>query len=79
MNGDAKTWLAKAPKYGFEIGTEPKVGAIVSTRESVYGHVAYVEAVTDNTITVSEMSLGRGIKRTRILNQDDWRIRCYIY
>jgi surface antigen len=78
-NGDAKTWLAKASKYGFEIGTEPKVGAIVSTTESVYGHVAYVEAVTDNTITVSEMSLGRGIKRTRILNQDEWRIRGYIY
>lgn len=78
-NGDAKTWLTKAPQYGFSTGTEPKVGAVVVTRESVYGHVAYVEAVGDNTITVSEMSLGRGIKRTRILNQDDWRIRGYIY
>jgi len=78
-NGDAKTWLAKAPQFGFATGTEPVVGSIVVTKESVYGHVAYVEAVTDNTITVSEMSLGRGIKRVRILNQDDWRIRGYIY
>lgn len=78
-NGDAKTWLAKAPQYGFETGTEPKVGAIVSTRESIYGHVAYVEAVDENTITISEMSLGRGIKRVRVLDQDDWRIRGYIY
>jgi surface antigen len=78
-NGDAKTWLAKAPQFGFETGTEPKVGAIVSTKESVYGHVAYVEAIDENTITISEMSLGRGIKRVRVLNQDDWRIRGYIY
>ncbi len=78
-NGDAKTWLGKAPQYGFETGTEPRVGAIVSTKESVYGHVAYVEAVGEDTITISEMSLGRGIKRVRILNQDDWRIRGYIY
>jgi LysM repeat protein len=78
-NGDAKNWLAKAKQYGFEIGTEPKAGSIVVTRESVYGHVAYVEAFDDSTITVSEMSLGRGIKRIRILDQDDWRIRGYIY
>lgn len=78
-NGDAKSWLANAKAYGFETGTEPKVGAIVSTRESIYGHVAYVEAMDDTTITISEMSLGRGIKRVRVLNQDDWRIRGYIY
>jgi surface antigen len=41
--------------------------------------VAYVEAVGLNTITVSEMSLGRGIKRIRTLSQDDWRILGYIY
>lgn len=78
-NGDAKTWLTKAKQYGFVTGTEPKTGSIVVTRESVYGHVAYVEAIGENTITVSEMSLGRGIKRVRILDQNDWRIRGYIY
>jgi len=78
-NGDAKTWLVKAKQYGFGTGTEPKTGAIVVTRESVYGHVAYIESVGENTITVSEMSLGRGIKRIRILDQTDWRIRGYIY
>ena len=78
-NGDAKTWLIKAPQYGFGTGSEPRIGSIVVTRESIYGHVAYVEATNENTITVSEMSLGRGIKRVRVLNQDDWRIRGYIY
>lgn len=78
-NGDAKSWLANSKAYGFETGTEPVVGAIVSTKESIYGHVAYVEAVTEGTITISEMSLGRGIKRIRVMNRDDWRIRGYIY
>lgn len=78
-NGDAKIWLKKAPQYGFETGSEPRVGAVVVTRESTYGHVAYVEAVSEDTLTVSEMSLGRGIKRVRVLDQDDWRIRGYIY
>ena len=49
------------------------------TRESAYGHVAYVEAINGDYVTVSEMSLGRGIKTVRTLNQDDWGIIGYIY
>lgn len=77
--GHAKYWLGNAQSYGFQTGTEPVTGAIVATRETWYGHVAYVEAVSGNYITISEMSLGRGRLNTRILNKNDWRIRGYIY
>ena len=78
--GNAKTWLKQAVAFGFATGIEPTIGSILVTKEnSYYGHVAYVEAVGLNTITVSEMSLGRGIKRIRTLSQDDWRILGYIY
>ena len=79
-SGDARTWLYKAPQYGFATGNEPRIGAIMVTREgSRYGHVAYVEAVNDPYVIVSEMSLGRGIKTVRTLNKEDWRIIGYIY
>jgi surface antigen len=79
-SGHAKTWIYKAPQYGFATGNEPKVGAIVQTREnSYYGHVAYVENVGGDYITISEMHLGKGIKKIRTLNKDDWRIIGYIY
>lgn len=79
-NGNANTWLRKAPQYGFATGNEPRAGAIMATREgSAYGHVAYVEAVNGDLVTISEMSLGRGIKIVRTLNKDDWRITGYIY
>jgi len=79
-NGHAKTWIYKAPQYGLATGNEPQVGAIVQTREnSYYGHVAYVENIEGDYITISEMHLGQGIKKVRVLNKDDWRIIGYIY
>ena len=79
----AKYWLANARTYGFQTGTEPQPGAIVVTNESWYGHVAYVEAVSGNYVTVSEMhgvpSWMKGKLKTRVLNKKDWRIRGYIY
>jgi len=78
--GNAKTWIQQASQYGFATGSEPKVGAIIQTRESsLYGHVAYVEAVDDDYVTISEMNLGQGIKKIRTLSIDDWRIVGYIY
>lgn len=78
--GDAKTWIYKAPEYGFATGNEPKIGAIMATREhSRYGHVAYVETINGEYVTISEMSLGRGVKTVRTLHKDDWRIIGYIY
>jgi len=78
--GNAKTWIYQAPQYGFATGNEPRVGAIIATREGgYYGHVAYVEAVNGDYVTISEMSLGRGVKTIRTLHEDDWRIIGYIY
>lgn len=55
--GNAFEWWPNARAYGFPEGFSPQVGAIMVTRESGYGHVAYVEAVSgDGSWTVSEMN-----------------------
>jgi hypothetical protein len=55
--GNAIQWWANARPYGYREGQTPVVGAIMVTRESGYGHVAYVEAVNgDGSWTVSEMN-----------------------
>lgn len=80
-NGNAKSWLANSRAYGFQTGSEPAVGAIVVTAENPrYGHVAYVEAVSDGKITLSEMNyVGLGIKSVRVLSTSSPVIRGYIY
>lgn len=61
-NGNAIDWWQNARPYGRPEGSTPQVGAIMVTRESGYGHVAYVEAVNDDgSWTVTEMNyLGWG-------------------
>lgn len=54
--GNAIDWWANARAYGYPEGSTPKVGAIMVTRESSLGHVAYVESVNGNQFTVSEMN-----------------------
>ena len=55
--GNAIDWWPNARSYGYAEGQAPRVGAVMVTRESGYGHVAYVEAVNgDGTWTVSEMN-----------------------
>jgi surface antigen len=55
--GNAIAWWPNAGTYGYAEGPAPKVGAIMVTRESGYGHVAYVESVNaDGSWTVSEMN-----------------------
>jgi len=56
-SGNAGTWLYKAKSMGYATGKKPKVGSImVTTENAYYGHVAYVEKVNENMITVSEMN-----------------------
>ncbi|MDP3057400.1 MAG: LysM peptidoglycan-binding domain-containing protein [bacterium] len=80
-NGHAKYWLANARAYGFKTGNTPQVGAIVATTENPrYGHVAYVEAVNNDKITISEMNfVGLGIKSVRVMSVNNPVIRGYIY
>jgi len=55
--GNAIDWWPNARAYGQPEGQVPKVGAVMVTRESGYGHVAYVETVNgDGSWTVSEMN-----------------------
>src|SRR5919197_6446422 len=55
--GNAIQWWPNARPYGSGEGLTPKVGAVMVTRESYWGHVAYVESVNaDGSWTVSEMN-----------------------
>jgi len=54
--GNAIDWWPNARSYGYPEGSTPKPGAIMVTRESSIGHVAYVESVSGNTFVVSEMN-----------------------
>lgn len=79
-SGNAKSWLAKARAYGFATGNEPRVGSIVVTRESWWGHVAIVEKVYPNKIVISEMNhLSWAKKSVRVLSRSSRVIRGYIY
>lgn len=79
-SGHAKTWIYKAPYYGFATGSQPRPGAIMQTREGgYYGHVAYVESVNGPYITISEMSLGYGVRKIRTIPASSWIIVGYIY
>ena len=80
-NGHAKSWLTNSRAYGFRTGNTPAVGTIVVTNENRwYGHVAFVEAVHSNSITVSEMNyVGWGRKSIRTIPIGSSKIRGYVY
>ena len=79
-SGNAGTWLSGARSYGFATGGAPQVGAIMVTSESPVGHVAYVEAVNGDIVTVSEMNYkGFGIVSSRTLSASSGVIKGFIY
>lgn len=79
--GNAGTWLFNARAYGYKTGKNPTVGSIVVTTENrYYGHVALVEKVSGDTITVSEMNYtGWAKKSLRQLSRSSRVIKGYIY
>jgi len=80
-SGHAKSWLYNSRAYGYRTGTTPVAGSIVVTTENRwYGHVAYVEAVHGNMLTLSEMNyVGWGRKSVRTLSVNSRVIRGYVY
>ena len=53
--GNAGDWAASATAAGFEVGTTPKVGAIIVWTNGGYGHVGYVTEVReDGSIQIIE-------------------------
>lgn len=64
-NGNGGTYCDSVnwDMYNFEVSydyTKPKPGAIISWKSGPYGHVAVVESVQGNTVTISEAGLGFG-------------------
>jgi len=56
---DAWTWGEHAQAEGLPVSTSPQVGDIAvwpQTADSQFGHVAYVESVSQGALTVSEMN-----------------------
>jgi len=80
-SGNAGAWLFNAKARGYATGRTPRVGAIVVTTENrYYGHVALVEKVNGDTITVSEMNYAGFAKRsTRTLSASSRAIKGFIY
>ena len=80
--GNAIEWYRNAAAMGFAEGQAPKVGAIMVTRESGWGHVAYVEGVDADGKgwTVSEMNYkGFGVVDTRHIRPGQVPLVGFIY
>lgn len=53
--GNAKSWDDRAPAYGLQVSSTPRVGAAAVSNAGYYGHVMYVEAVnSDGSIIISD-------------------------
>lgn len=80
-SGNAGTWLTGAKAAGVDTGKTPQPGAIMVTSEGGrIGHVAYVEKIDGNKITVSEMNYkGYGIVSTRTIASNLRVIKGFIY
>ncbi len=79
--GNAGTWLYNAKSMGYRTGRTPQVGSIMVTTENrFYGHVALVERVSGDSITVSEMNyVAWGKVSRRTLSASSRAIKGFIY
>jgi hypothetical protein len=78
--GNAGTWLYHAKAAGYATGRKPRVGSIMVSSESWWGHVAIVEKISSGTITISEMNYkGWAKKSTRTLSVSSRVIKGFIY
>lgn len=78
--GNAGTWLYHAKAAGYATGKTPKVGSIMVSSESWWGHVGIVESVSGSSFTISEMNYkGWGKRSTRTMNTGNRVIKGFIY
>ena len=78
--GNAGTWLYHAKAAGYATSKTPRVGSIMVSSESWWGHVAIVEKVSGSTITISEMNYkGWAKKSTRTLDAKSRVIKGFIH
>lgn len=80
--GNANTWDNLAPRSGWTVSSVPRPGAVAQTNRGSEGHVAYVEAVSEDgsMIKYSDMN---GISGYNRVGYSDWtpisRFEHYIY
>ncbi len=78
--GNAGTWLYHARAYGAKTGKSPKVGAIIVTSESWYGHVGIVTKVKGGNVHIKEMNYrGWAVTSSRVISARSRVIKGYIY
>jgi len=78
--GNAGTWLYHAKSAGYQTGRAPRVGAIMVSSESWWGHVAIVESVGSGTFTISEMNYkGWGKVDRRVMQTSSRAVKGFIY
>lgn len=78
--GNAGTWLYHAKSAGYATGRTPRVGAIMVSSESWWGHVAVVESVNGSEYTVSEMNYkGFAKKSYRTISTGNRVVKGFIY
>lgn len=78
--GNAGTWLYHAKAAGYATGRTPRVGSIMVSSESWWGHVAIVEKVSGGTFTISEMNYAGWAKRsTRTISTSSRAVKGFIY
>ncbi len=71
--GNANQWLNSAVAEGFQTGSKPIKGAVAVTTAGGLGHVAYVTAVHDDSIEISEMNYsGLGVVTHRTTSVSEW-------
>lgn len=69
--GNANTWDNYAPASGWRVSTVPTVGAIAQSDKGAEGHVAYVEAVSDDG-TMLKYSDMNGLAGFGRVGYSDW-------
>lgn len=77
--GNANTWYSRAQAQGWNVGLKAKKGAIATTTEGYWGHVAYVQKVTldGQWVTITEMNYaGLNVVSSRVAHYTEFR---YIY
>lgn len=52
--GNAYTWYSTMASNGYSVGSTPKENSIAVWQKGAYGHVAYVEGVSGDSVTISE-------------------------
>lgn len=78
--GNGGQYLASARRYGIPTGSIARVGAVIVTSESGWGHVGIVTGVSGSNVTVTEMNyVAPFVVSQRTISAYSGVIRGYVY